>query len=704
MYKNRKNFIRHISALTMSVILAANSLTAFAGVYEEIVPGDVNGDGSVNATDISIVAANVKGKKTLDDETKAKADLNGDGYVNVSDISILAAHVKGKRSVSSLKDKDVGDIALDEGELLCGGSKGKLFTELCPVNGVDTDGIFDYRLRDAKTNEILWTYESKDMYDYLGMKEDGTLVLDSPADDGSKIVIIAPDGSEPVEIPYNYYRAYYDEKHDIIYFEDNGVISRLYDSGEADTVLKLPKHNYLEGFDFDNGIVFTRGPAEKYHMDNMNAISITTGETLWSRPCVSVFGTNFCCVNGELILIQNMLDDEDCYFTHISVFDPVTGEPKGFYKSDNSYMSKIVASEMNGKCVLEDYGNYNRQNQVTIFDPETASIAKVNVGMRDFSQYGHAPVDENTCALYLFGDGNKAVTIDTSGLKYKKLKETADYLESEEYTVKELGEELQEQRKKADALDEKYGVTILIGNEVLNVDPNGMNWTSVEENFDEGYPEELDYQLDMLDEWMDAYPDGFFEKFRTDEITEGYRILLMDDYVDYSGIYAATTWMDNYYGNAINVAVTKDAMNDYMMKATMDHETWHAVEFLVGREYDLDADEWHALNPEDFEYGTEGLDPEDDDYHKYTMFTIDHDNTYFVRNYSFTNEMEDRATIIEWLKPGMKGWDTECYLDNVNDYPKIKAKIKFMADWSKQYFGYVYWEKMFAENETVAGG
>ena len=57
--------------------------------------GDVNGDGSVNVTDISRVAAHSKSVKELDDYEQAVANVNEDDVVNVTDISKLAAYVKG---------------------------------------------------------------------------------------------------------------------------------------------------------------------------------------------------------------------------------------------------------------------------------------------------------------------------------------------------------------------------------------------------------------------------------------------------------------------------------------------------------------------------------------------------------------------------------------------------------------------------------
>ncbi|MBQ8965906.1 glycosyl hydrolase [Ruminococcus sp.] len=68
-----------------------------APVEQEEAPlkGDVNLDGDVNVTDVSMTAAHVKGIRALADDSLA--DVNGDGDVNVTDLSAIAAHVKGIR-------------------------------------------------------------------------------------------------------------------------------------------------------------------------------------------------------------------------------------------------------------------------------------------------------------------------------------------------------------------------------------------------------------------------------------------------------------------------------------------------------------------------------------------------------------------------------------------------------------------------------
>ncbi|MBO4867381.1 MAG: leucine-rich repeat protein [Ruminococcus sp.] len=64
---------------------------------DDLMPGDVNGDGSVNNSDIILTAANVKGVRMLNEKRRARADVNGDGKVNNTDVILIAAHVKGKK-------------------------------------------------------------------------------------------------------------------------------------------------------------------------------------------------------------------------------------------------------------------------------------------------------------------------------------------------------------------------------------------------------------------------------------------------------------------------------------------------------------------------------------------------------------------------------------------------------------------------------
>jgi hypothetical protein len=60
-----------------------------------ILPGDVNGDGSVNAADVSAVINHILGRPNTTFDTQA-ADVNGDGSVNAADVSAIINIILGK--------------------------------------------------------------------------------------------------------------------------------------------------------------------------------------------------------------------------------------------------------------------------------------------------------------------------------------------------------------------------------------------------------------------------------------------------------------------------------------------------------------------------------------------------------------------------------------------------------------------------------
>ena len=67
------------------------------GCYYYII-GDVNRDYKITVTDITLVAAHVKGKRALKDPIALEAaDTNKDGSINITDVIRIAAYVKGQK-------------------------------------------------------------------------------------------------------------------------------------------------------------------------------------------------------------------------------------------------------------------------------------------------------------------------------------------------------------------------------------------------------------------------------------------------------------------------------------------------------------------------------------------------------------------------------------------------------------------------------
>lgn len=61
-------------------------LADYYGLKLPDIPGDLNGDGKVNALDVLIMKKSLIGNYTLSDEQKKKADMNGDGKINPIDL------------------------------------------------------------------------------------------------------------------------------------------------------------------------------------------------------------------------------------------------------------------------------------------------------------------------------------------------------------------------------------------------------------------------------------------------------------------------------------------------------------------------------------------------------------------------------------------------------------------------------------------
>ncbi|ADU23114.1 MULTISPECIES: CAP domain-containing protein [Ruminococcus] len=84
--------VKKIIALAAAAVMSVGCISASAATYGKV---DINLDGKVNVTDLSMLSAYIKGKKAIYTSVVSSADLNRDGRVNVTDISMLASYVKG---------------------------------------------------------------------------------------------------------------------------------------------------------------------------------------------------------------------------------------------------------------------------------------------------------------------------------------------------------------------------------------------------------------------------------------------------------------------------------------------------------------------------------------------------------------------------------------------------------------------------------
>ena len=72
-----------------AIVQFGNQQLLTIGAIIVTIPGDVNGDGIVNCTDIDIVKASF-GKKAGQPGFDPRADINHDGIVNIYDLAFVA--------------------------------------------------------------------------------------------------------------------------------------------------------------------------------------------------------------------------------------------------------------------------------------------------------------------------------------------------------------------------------------------------------------------------------------------------------------------------------------------------------------------------------------------------------------------------------------------------------------------------------------
>lgn len=263
----------------------------------------------------------------------------------------------------------------------------------------------------------------------------------------------------------------------------------------------------------------------------------------------------------------------------------------------------------------------------------------------------------------------------------------------------QVGEKFAEVRKKADEIEIQFGIRVLVGSEVKNIQQDVKTYSirSADDDMDSDTVRFHIEQLERIQNQLARYPKGFFDHFRSKDGNCGLRIALTSGIVSESVSPAAITFHE---GEWYNIAVNCISLFD---NGTLNHEMWHAVEFLIDSQTPLDTSKWDKLNPAGFTYSRDYADHAQnvtvsDD----TLLSISesdnirYDVPYFVEDYSKVYAVEDRATVIETVfKWSFDGQDApKNGLTEINKYPHIKAKLDLLGEWSKKEFGYVYWEEI----------
>ena len=247
-------------------------------------------------------------------------------------------------------------------------------------------------------------------------------------------------------------------------------------------------------------------------------------------------------------------------------------------------------------------------------------------------------------------------------------------------------------RKKADQLEEKYGIQIKISEECKDILNNDYAVTSVSDR------DKISSALSALEYELDKYPDHFFDQLMWNEIQgidiylSGSLIGMNENVLDVGG--GVTTIKGNRLVLAVNCTDSQE------MRGILHHEIAHAIDRKLQHDEEhnkLDEKKWEELNPSNDLYSYSYKNYMNRDYEGEGLFDYIYnigkkENTYFIDIYGLTYPGEDRAQIFEFAMVDGN--------DNIwKQYSHLKKKLDFYIQCIRQGFDTKDWNKVYWEKE-----
>lgn len=203
--------------------------------------------------------------------------------------------------------------------------------------------------------------------------------------------------------------------------------------------------------------------------------------------------------------------------------------------------------------------------------------------------------------------------------------------------------------EKAEKLEDRYGVRILIG---ANVPAEFSDYTA-ETCTDSAV---IDGSLSVLENVLSLYPDTYFTQLKGGYyrniaiyLTGALHPLDVSSNISNASAFATES------GGTMQLAFD---LGDDLSPDTVIHELTHAADYRFAGEELLDEDEWNSMNPEGFSYYYSYINDKGESYE--TAGSLENtavsgcpaDDVWFIDPYSKTYPMEDRARLMETLLSG----------------------------------------------------
>lgn len=355
------------------------------------------------------------------------------------------------------------------------------------------------------------------------------------------------------------------------------------------------------------------------------------------------------------------------------------------FGGDTYGYSVLPGSHLLVRRQVEDYGS-----NTTIYDMKTGASADLESYGYTKTTYGTIYLQQEQLILGFYADGYdfKPVVIDpkvltyTANLSFETVQwpelVNQELIDAYHATVEgpALPAQLNALRTQADAIEQTYGIKILMGQQVSAA----CNYPGYGIKMNEDAAQ-IQAALTTLEQALAKYPAGFLSQLRNSADEGGLWFCLSGQ------ISGSLDPVGFTRQNRQRCDVVLDITASGLEK-TIHHEIWHAIEMRVSSDW-FNTTQWAACNPDGFKY-YEKYDRGYQDLTKWTYTSGDGTNVHFVDSYSRINGREDRARIMEYV---MAADDPELMAA-----PAIRAKLQIMADVIRQCFdttgwSNVYWER-----------
>lgn len=376
--------------------------------------------------------------------------------------------------------------------------------------------------------------------------------------------------------------------------------------------------------------------------------------------------------NGEAPEVSfKVLDNGDIFFyvyngeyVEMTLFDGYNYECKGITRLDAVTMFEDA---VNGYVVCQVEPVYLNDNELMIV------LSDGNSGNYyfDWDITKNSGYDINI-EMYCAEEGFPAVAA------------VAELYDPELFVPGKLSDELLPLNDRVKAIEDKYNIKISIGEECSNI----LGGYAIRALI---YYDDVANALNILDEELSKYPDGFIEQIRYENLDTIHFYIASDLIGTSSGTLETAGGFQMEIGNEALIVVDFNYFD--IARSTIHHEFGHCIDDMLVYNGGIDEKVWDTYNPVSVTGGSVYTDTYDmfgnygDEIYAYGTNGEDYENSYFVDTYSMTYPSEDRARI----------WDNimsdEGYVD-WSRTPHLTAKLNYYAECIRQNFDSTGWNEV----------